>query len=202
MKSRNLIDVMNDMARQIKGVDDVAYDNVCEAVRSSKTPKNFVEALILHDPVYASLHKQFCESDAELKQVIAQFGDDEPMSEIARDRRDSALSALQTRRIECEADQNLMRDILAALPAENEDYRLACSRQASRKYQQDQAQYKTRQQKHNKALADAEKGFYWTMWAYLLLEQTLDATVRNFKLAQAFAAACTGEQRMRAGVRS
>lgn len=57
------------------------------------------------DPVLADLLKQYKDADGQASYLDSTFSQDDPMAEIAHDRKDSAWSAVQTRLIELRDDE-------------------------------------------------------------------------------------------------
>jgi hypothetical protein len=103
-QASSLQDIMNDIAG---GNPDAIKSQLNKAAPASKKMDE-LEAFIAIDPLLANLNKDYLEAKNHHKALIAQFGANDPMVEVALDMEDSAWCAMQTRYLELRDQRELM----------------------------------------------------------------------------------------------
>ena len=116
-KTTSLQDVMNQMAQNgiASNIDEAASVRVCSSDQLSE-----LDAFIQMDPLLAALNKDYRQSKAERQDIAQMFGNDDPMTEVARDKEDSAWCAMQTRYLELRGESEKMREAQGLMRAQNE----------------------------------------------------------------------------------
>lgn len=106
------------------------------------------------DPILAGLLKQYKDADKQADYLDNSFSIDDPMAEIAHDRRDSAWSAVETRLIELREDEKFASMVgLRLMRLEEERAGLIPKREYDKKWEE---AFLTRERKYKKQ-EDLEK---------------------------------------------
>lgn len=106
------------------------------------------------DPILAGLLKQYKDADKQAYYLDNSFSIDDPMAEIAHDRRDSAWSAVETRLIELREDEKFASMVgLRLMRLEEERAGLIPKREYDKKWEE---AFLTRERKYKKQ-EDLEK---------------------------------------------
>lgn len=106
------------------------------------------------DPILAGLLKQYKDADKQADYLDNSFSIDDPMAEIAHDRRDSAWSAVETRLIELREDEKFAGMVgLRLMRLEEERAGLIPKREYDKKWEE---AFLTRERKYKKQ-EDLEK---------------------------------------------
>ena len=71
-------------------------------------PLSELNAFIQMDGLLASLHKDYLDAKAQRIELVALYGDDDAMAEVAIDMEDSAWCAMQTRYLEVREQREMM----------------------------------------------------------------------------------------------
>lgn len=102
----NLMDVMNSVSQTL--------DQSLRAPRPSSQPLSELDAFAMHDPLLASLRKQYMDAKALRINAHKQYGAEDGMTDLAMISEDSAWCGMQTRYME------LRQDKVAAQAAQQE----------------------------------------------------------------------------------
>ncbi len=122
-KSRNMqanitnLSLSESLNRVINDVDinAVAYE------RKKQQDFDEIEAYASVDDILADLLKQYKDADRNANYLNGEFDDNDPMAEIAGDRKDSAWSAVQTRLLEISEDEKTKEQVSLRLKVMEED---------------------------------------------------------------------------------
>lgn len=122
MQAQGLHTVMNDVASMLDGMLSAASQS------PKREPMSDLEAFAQTDPLLAQLQKDFIDARALRIQAQKEYGQDNPMTDMAGLSEDSAWCAMQTRFLEVRADRACAKkaqDILLEerLEAEREERR-------------------------------------------------------------------------------
>lgn len=102
MKAQSLNQIMNDMASRIDAI------HPAPAEQRPTQPLSELDAFIEMDHLLASLHKDYLDAKAHRVELIALYGDNDAMAEVAMDMEDSAWCAMQTRYLELREKREVM----------------------------------------------------------------------------------------------
>lgn len=93
---------MNDMATRLDTLQPSAPE------KRSATPLSELAAFLQMDNLLASLNKDYLEAKSQRIELVALYGSDDAMVEVAMDMEDSSWCAMQTRYIELREDRELI----------------------------------------------------------------------------------------------
>jgi len=136
------------------------HDHDCEAGE--------IDLLAQEDPLLGDLYKEYQDNKAQVQELEAVHGADDPMVEVAQDMRESAWSAVQTRLIEVKENKILMERL--AKHRREEAHRLCAQKQEKeREHQKKQTAFLIRQRVTMKRLQDENRPIDILEWAVLWL---------------------------------
>ena len=174
MTELSLNDIMNrmaDQAHRIKIID--------------APPHGEEDAFIKADPIFASLHKSYRNACAQLKRLQRKHGHDDPMTDIATDMVDSALSALQTRAIEVRACAETMlkarKYIQQAILEAEKERRMQSTLYKARMFAFYQTEWQSNYKDRKKA--ERERFLIFVVWLFIF---AMEQAQRSFSLSNDF----------------
>jgi hypothetical protein len=104
MQQASLQEIMNDIA----GGNPDAIMSQLDKPQSKPQKLDELEAFMALDPLLTNLNKDYLEAKNQRKALVAQFGANDPMVDVALDMEDSAWCAMQTRYLELRDQRELM----------------------------------------------------------------------------------------------
>ena len=102
VKEQSLHQIMNEMASRLEVLRPPAPK------KKAPMPLSELEAFMQMDDLLTSLNKDYLDAKAQRIELVALYGDDDAMAEVAMDMEDSAWCAMQTRYLELREEQELM----------------------------------------------------------------------------------------------
>lgn len=105
MSTLSLNEIMNEMAAGAMGGLNIPK---AAGTQTPVAPLSELDAFIQMDSLLASLHKDYASAKAQRIELVALYGNEDAMVEVAMDMEDSAWCAMQTRYLELRGQSELM----------------------------------------------------------------------------------------------
>jgi hypothetical protein len=102
VKKQSLHQIMNEMATRLETLQPATPE------KRSLVPLSELEAFLQMDSLLASLNKDYLDAKAQRIELIALYGNEDAMVEVAMDMEDSSWCAMQTRYIELREERELV----------------------------------------------------------------------------------------------
>lgn len=145
------------------------------------------DAYLQADPVLAQLYKQKRAAQANLRQLQKEWGENDPMVEVAQYQVESALSQFETRLIELKRDEVLGAEVAQKIRAAKKAYLKKADKLAEEERKRQAMFMEAQQLKTARKKLKENKGMSWlVLWLIASLMSKRTETMRWFPKRESF----------------
>jgi hypothetical protein len=192
MQEGSLTKTMEKVLQRMKNADSGAVKN-----KKISRPLTELDAYSIVDPVLNKLRKRYLEAKTQFEDLVELRGADDPMSEAAKDWKESEESAIETRLIELRR-KNAVRVQASLLLKMAKEEAEEANKKASLAYKKKMEDFNSDVKSKEKLLKMAEEGAFNIAILMMLLGMVIEHTKQVFSLASTFSDVSVAENKQAA----